>query len=621
MTLSYSCSTESFEDSVKPSDQDRFGDGSDQASPADPEPTPPEAPTSLALSASIVTGNSPINSPTLTWTNPTGEYQNVQATLGTTQGDTDFIYWVNITKGLTAHIFSSLTLTECTSYYPSIRSIDEDALPSSTTSISSSFYWDNTNPTLAGNLYISDFQASSSQSVTVDLSAITRSDNCQLSHLEFAIGYDDEADGFDSADRENVQSFITASGGSSLSSYQLQSGVDSASFTLVSDREYYISIKLVDSAGHEASTILSTSKWKIVDVDLSSHVSARLNWTNGSGGGGKVVDGGDGSTNAGGNGIGSNDTILLTSYSDIIFADGSGGGGATGYTPGDTGGNGGSAGSGNDYIIAGDGDDLIFCDGFAGESGGSDKNSTGGNGGYGGGGGGGSSTIASSVGLGGIGAGAGGGGNAGLETDIPFDASDASYGGGTKGATAAQSFGSGGGGVSLSDTGADGDGAGDGTSVEDGNSSSLSIDLSATALYSQVLNDINQGGGADTRLYSQTMGSGNDTVIGGAGNDYIFLGNGSDTLIYNSSNDGTDTIYGFSAGASGDQIELRNLLSGYTQGVSSLSDYINVTDDGSDTTITIDIDGTGSGTTYVIIILKSVLTDLSTLETDNLTIL
>jgi len=618
-SLTSSCSTESFEESVKPSDQDRFSGGDDQET--EPAPTPPDAPTGLGIASSFVTGTNPVSSPSITWTNPSTDYKNVQVTLGATQGETDIVYWTNVTKGLSTHIFSSLTLTECSNYYPSVRSLNDDGLPSTTLSTSSSFYRDNTQPVLSGNLYISSFEATTTTSATISLTSAIKTDNCQLSHFEFAIGYDDEANGFDSGDIGNVQSFITATGGSSITSYQLQSGVDSASFTLVTDRDYYISMRIEDSAGFTSSTTISSSAFRVNNLNQSSATTPILSWVNGSGGGGKVVDGGNGTTNAGAAGITNNDSILLGQYDDIVFADGSGGGGGTGFTPGDTGGSGGAAGAGNDFIISGSGNDYIFADGFSGSTGGSDKNAIGGAGGYGGGGGGGSSPVVSSIALGGIAAGNGGGGNAGNDTDMPNAATNAKYGGGSAGATPTQSFGSGGGGVSTSSAGDDGDGAGDGTTAQTGNTTPLSIDLSVTGLYAQIQNDILQGGGADTRLYSQTQGSGNDIVLAGPGNDIIFLGNGTDKLIYNNSNDGIDTVYGFSAGASQDQIELRNLLSGYTQGVSSLSDFISVSDDGSDTTVDIDIDGTGSGTTKVTIILKGIVTDLSTLETNNITIL
>jgi hypothetical protein len=611
-----SCSTKSFEESVTPKDNGRFN-----TPPAtDPDPTPPNAPTGLGLAAGFVTGASPISSPAISWTNPSGDYKNVQVSLGTSQGDTNFVYWTNITKGLTTHTFSGLTPVECTNYYPTVRSIDDDSLPSANLTTASNFYWDNTTPVLSGNIYISNFQATATTSVTLNLAQLSKTDNCQLSHLEFAIGYDDELNGFDTGDIENVQSYIEASGGSTITSYQLQNGVDSASFSLVTNRDYYITVRLKDNANLTSSVVVTSNPWRVNDLNLASAGNSRLSWVNGSGGGGKVVDGGNGTSNAGGAGAGNNDSIIMSAYDDIIFADGSGGGGGTGFTPGDTGGNGGSAGVGNDFIVAGAGNDIIFADGFNGSNGGSDKNTIGGGGGYGGGGGGGSSPIVASVGLGGIGAGNGGGGNSGLETDMPNAATNATYGGGTAGATPAQSFGSGGGGVSTTNAGNDGDGAGDGTTVEPGNTTPLTIDLSLTLLYTQVLNDVNQGGGADTRLFSQTQGSGNDTIIAGNGDDFIFLGNGSDLLIYNNSADGTDEVFNFTAGGGGDQIELRNLLSNYTQGVSNLADYISVSDNGTDTTVTIDIDGTGGGTTTVVIILKSIVTNYATLTSNNLSV-
>lgn len=618
--ISVSCAVDSLEQTVQPSDKDRF---SEDETTGEDEATAPNSPSSLSLNGDYVTGNSPADSPSISWTNPSGDYANIQVALGTSQGATNFVFWTNISEGLSSYIYADKSFTECQSYYPSIRSISEEKIPSDTISTGSSFYWDNTSPSLSGNLYISNFSASSTSAVTVSLSSLVASDNCNLNSFQFAIGYDDDADGFDSGDRENIQSFFTASGGSSLSSYRPINGTDGASFSLITDRTYYISVKVIDNVSLESS-VISSNGWRVNDSDLSSEINAKVVWGDGSGGGGAVIDGGDGTSNAGGDGAGGNDSLVGTSYADVIFGDGSGGGGGSGFSGGDVGGNGGSAGGGDDFIIAGSGDDIIFADGFVGDTGGSDKNSAGGDGGYGGGGAGGSSPIpdSSQRALGGIYAGDGGGADGGIETDVPSDAQAAQYGGGEAGVTPAQSFGSGGGGVSLdadsSSEEADGDGADQSNIAENGNTEIISTDLSSTDYTNTFLADVLAGSG--NRIFNQAMGSGNDIIIPGNGTDYIFLGNGNDTIIYNDSNDGNDYIYNFSAGASEDSIILRNLLVDYVAGVSDLTDYISVTNPSSDTLITVDIDGAGSGTTTITIRLINISSDYSTLVNNNLTI-
>jgi Ca2+-binding RTX toxin-like protein len=68
------------------------------------------------------------------------------------------------------------------------------------------------------------------------------------------------------------------------------------------------------------------------------------------------------------------------------------------------------------------------------------------------------------------------------------------------------------------------------------------------------------GDGADTL----TGGTGDDTLFGGYGNDTLNGGAGSDTYVFEVSGNtnGTDTIQGFVAGASGDKLDFQSLLSG-----------------------------------------------------------
>ena len=77
-----------------------------------------------------------------------------------------------------------------------------------------------------------------------------------------------------------------------------------------------------------------------------------------------------------------------------------------------------------------------------------------------------------------------------------------------------------------------------------------------------------------------------------------------------------DTITDFEVGPSGDTLDFTNLLSGFTEGVSLLSEFVRVTDDGTDTTVAIDADGGGNN--YVdAVVLTGVVADLNGL-TDNI---
>jgi Ca2+-binding RTX toxin-like protein len=96
---------------------------------------------------------------------------------------------------------------------------------------------------------------------------------------------------------------------------------------------------------------------------------------------------------------------------------------------------------------------------------------------------------------------------------------------------------------------------------------------------------------------------GNDTIIGGKGNDTLTGGTGKDTFVWQSGDQGTsaspavDTITDFSM-TDGDVLNLSGLLIGAT--TSNLSNYLSFAKSGSNTILTIDIDGAGvNGASFV----------------------
>ncbi|MEC5376699.1 Ig-like domain-containing protein, partial [Pseudocitrobacter sp. MW920760] len=86
-------------------------------------------------------------------------------------------------------------------------------------------------------------------------------------------------------------------------------------------------------------------------------------------------------------------------------------------------------------------------------------------------------------------------------------------------------------------------------------------------------NDILNGGLGDDILYG---GTGNDTLTGGKGDDILTGGSGSDTFTWLKGDDGHDVIKDFNA-EEGDRIDLSDLLGGITE---SLENYLQVIDDG-----------------------------------------
>ncbi|WP_259649685.1 VCBS domain-containing protein [Shewanella sp. MBTL60-007] len=120
-------------------------------------------------------------------------------------------------------------------------------------------------------------------------------------------------------------------------------------------------------------------------------------------------------------------------------------------------------------------------------------------------------------------------------------------------------------------------------------------------------------------------GIGDDTLDGGIGRDYLSGGQGNDSLdggSLNGSDDGeqdffvwesdtadgsTDTVFNFNPDI--DVLDLSELLIGEENG--SLEDFLSFSFSGGNTTITVDADGLGSGTSSVMIVLDGV--DLSTI--------
>jgi Ca2+-binding RTX toxin-like protein len=155
-------------------------------------------------------------------------------------------------------------------------------------------------------------------------------------------------------------------------------------------------------------------------------------------------------------------------------------------------------------------------------------------------------------------------------------------------------------------------------------------------------NDILNGGNGEDRLYGQTGndtlngeqnndivldgGSGNDILVGGQGTDLLIGGTGADTMTGNGQVDtfrfnaddlgtGVDTITDFElAGGQADKLQIGELLVGYDGNTANLGNFVQVTNDGTNTTIAIDANGTVGGSTYTnLVVLQGVATNLASL--------
>ncbi|MGE4313460.1 MAG: S8 family serine peptidase [Pseudobdellovibrionaceae bacterium] len=126
-------------------------------------------------------------------------------------------------------------------------------------------------------------------------------------------------------------------------------------------------------------------------------------------------------------------------------------------------------------------------------------------------------------------------------------------------------------------------------------------------LYGEDGRDKLYGQNGDDIIYG---GAGNDTLSGGAGNDHLYGGAG---LDYMSGNGGADTFH-FDDAASvdrvldfrlleNDKLDISNILSGYTEGVSDINDFVRlfVVDSGR-ANLAVNVDGADSDFQYVGII-------------------
>lgn len=156
-------------------------------------------------------------------------------------------------------------------------------------------------------------------------------------------------------------------------------------------------------------------------------------------------------------------------------------------------------------------------------------------------------------------------------------------------------------------------------------------------LYGEAGDDVLKGNMGDDTLYggdgndtlagnvdNDTLygGAGDDYLNGGMGNDVLYGGAGSDTLKGNSGNDtfffmaddnfeGVDTIIDFSA--TEDVINIADLLTGYDPLSDAIADFVQITDDGVNSTVAVDVDGGGDSFTDIAVLLNVTGTDVQTL--------
>ena len=88
--------------------------------------------------------------------------------------------------------------------------------------------------------------------------------------------------------------------------------------------------------------------------------------------------------------------------------------------------------------------------------------------------------------------------------------------------------------------------------------------------------------------------SGDNTVQGTSDADYLYGNDGADVFLFESVNafEAVDTIGDFDM-SEGDVLDVSDLLSGYDSLSDAISDFVQITDNGSDSVVSVDIDGGG----------------------------
>ena len=97
-------------------------------------------------------------------------------------------------------------------------------------------------------------------------------------------------------------------------------------------------------------------------------------------------------------------------------------------------------------------------------------------------------------------------------------------------------------------------------------------------------------------------GTGNDILNGGSGSDNLYSEAGADILLWDAATfseiGAVDNVYDFDL-VGGDKLDVSELLSGYDPFADAITDFIQITDSGTNSTMAVDVDGSANGTNFV----------------------
>ncbi len=135
----------------------------------------------------------------------------------------------------------------------------------------------------------------------------------------------------------------------------------------------------------------------------------------------------------------------------------------------------------------------------------------------------------------------------------------------------------------------------------------------ADYLYGKDGNDTLYGGDGDDRLYGDDD---NDILFGGGGIDLLWGDDGADTFAFESATafSFSDNIQDFDL-AEGDMLDISDLLSGYDPMTDTITDFVQITDNGTHSYLAVDADGGADNFVQVAAIFNETgLTDEASLE-------
>jgi Ca2+-binding RTX toxin-like protein len=107
-------------------------------------------------------------------------------------------------------------------------------------------------------------------------------------------------------------------------------------------------------------------------------------------------------------------------------------------------------------------------------------------------------------------------------------------------------------------------------------------------------------------------GSGNDTLVGGAGKDILAGGSGADHFDFKTLDGSADRITDFQKGATGDVLNISNILHGFNPQTSVLDHFVHFTHQNSDTVVQVNADGAGND--FVTVAVLQGVTGLTTAQ-------